>query len=98
MCPHGYHHKGLMATPALGTQDVCVRCVYNYFCILKAFCKLKMTPRDCQRFSKLCIGICLPMMPLGGDSEYVNPYIPPQTPEEDESDHMQLPLYMWPDV
>ena len=25
MCPHGYHHSGSMATPALGTQDV--RCV-----------------------------------------------------------------------
>ena len=22
MCPHGYHHSGFMATPALGTQDV----------------------------------------------------------------------------
>ena len=20
MCPHGYHHNGFMATPALGTQ------------------------------------------------------------------------------
>ena len=23
MCPHGYHHNGFMATPALGTQEVC---------------------------------------------------------------------------
>ena len=22
MCPHGYHHNGFMATPALGTQVV----------------------------------------------------------------------------
>ena len=22
MCPHGYHHSGSMATPALGTWDV----------------------------------------------------------------------------
>ena len=22
MCPHGYHHNGFMATPALGMQDV----------------------------------------------------------------------------
>ena len=22
MCPHGYHHSGSMATPALGTRDV----------------------------------------------------------------------------
>ena len=22
MCPHGYHHNGCMATPALGTQEV----------------------------------------------------------------------------
>ena len=22
MCPHGYHHSGFMATPALGTRDV----------------------------------------------------------------------------
>ena len=22
MCPHGYHHNGFMATPALGTQDL----------------------------------------------------------------------------
>ena len=22
MCPHGYHHNGFMATPALGTQEV----------------------------------------------------------------------------
>ena len=22
MCPHGYHHNGFMATPALGTQEI----------------------------------------------------------------------------
>ena len=22
MCPHGFHHNGFMATPALGTQEV----------------------------------------------------------------------------
>ena len=22
MCPHGYHHNGFMANPALGTQEV----------------------------------------------------------------------------
>ena len=22
MCPHGYHHSGSMATPALGTRDI----------------------------------------------------------------------------
>ena len=26
MCPHGYHHSGSMATPALGTRDVRVWC------------------------------------------------------------------------
>ena len=41
--------------------------------------------------------------PLGDKSEYVNPYIPKQSPEEDWSDHMQnhqadSPLYVWPDV
>ena len=41
--------------------------------------------------------------PLGDKSEYVNPYIPAQSPEEDWSDHMQnhqadSPLYVWPDV
>ena len=25
MCPHGYHHSGFMATPALGTQEVCIQ-------------------------------------------------------------------------
>ena len=34
MCPHGYHHSGSMATPALGTWDVrCVGCVYIYIYI-----------------------------------------------------------------
>ena len=28
MCPHGYHHNGFMATPALGTQEV--RFIYIY--------------------------------------------------------------------
>ena len=28
MCPHGYHHSGSMATPALGTRDV--RFIYTY--------------------------------------------------------------------
>ena len=25
MCPHGYHHRGSMATPALGTRDVPIK-------------------------------------------------------------------------
>ena len=28
MCPHGYHHNGFMATPALGTYII-----YIYLCI-----------------------------------------------------------------
>ena len=29
MCPHGYHHSGFMATPALGTRDVRLYiCIY----------------------------------------------------------------------
>ena len=31
MCPHGYHHSGSMATPALGTRDV--RYIYIYIYI-----------------------------------------------------------------
>ena len=31
MCPHGYHHSGSMATPALGTRDV--RFIYIYIYI-----------------------------------------------------------------
>ena len=32
MCPHGYHHNGFMANPALGTQEVrlhvnCLDCI-----------------------------------------------------------------------
>ena len=30
-------------------------------------------------------------LPLGGDSDYVNPYPPTQTPKENLSDHMQSP-------
>ena len=30
MCPHGYHHSGSMATPALGTRDVRLHIVYIY--------------------------------------------------------------------
>ena len=41
--------------------------------------------------------------PSGWKSEYVNSYIPTQSPEEDWSDHMQThqadsPLYVWPVV
>ena len=40
--------------------------------------------------------------PQGWYSEYVNPYIPTQTPEENWSDHMQSPgwqpLCVWPNV
>ena len=28
MCPHGYHHNGFMATPALGTQEVRFMCIH----------------------------------------------------------------------
>ena len=28
MCPHGYHHSGSMATPALGTWDVRLHIVW----------------------------------------------------------------------
>ena len=35
MCPHGYHHSGSMATPALGTRDV-----YIYFCKIINFISL----------------------------------------------------------
>ena len=31
MCPHGYHHSGSMATPALGTQDVRLSAHMNNF-------------------------------------------------------------------
>ena len=34
MCPHGYHHNGFMATPALGTQEV--RYIYIYVCVPRA--------------------------------------------------------------
>ena len=37
MCPHGYHHSGSMATPALGTRDVRLHivwiCAYTLFWI-----------------------------------------------------------------
>ena len=29
MCPHGYHHNGFMATPALGTQEVRLHIVWT---------------------------------------------------------------------
>ena len=29
MCPHGYHHNGFMATPALGRQDVRLNIVWK---------------------------------------------------------------------
>ena len=29
MCPHGYHHSGSMATPALGTRDIYIY-IYIY--------------------------------------------------------------------
>ena len=28
MCPHGYHHSGSMATPALGKRDVRLHIVW----------------------------------------------------------------------
>ena len=30
MCPHGYHHSGSMATPALGTRDVRSNTIYTF--------------------------------------------------------------------
>ena len=36
MCPHGYHHSGSMATPALGTRDVYIYIyIYIYTKILE---------------------------------------------------------------
>ena len=60
----------------------------------------------------LCNSYCCPWSniyscnddyPSGWKSDYVNPYILTQSPEEDWSDHMQnhhtdSPLYVWPDV
>ena len=48
MCPHGYHHSGSMATPALGTRDVRLHIVWialwyiyiYFFCLV---CKLFIT-------------------------------------------------------
>ena len=40
MCPHGYHHIGSMATPALGTRDV--RFIYIYIYIVN-ICMLSNT-------------------------------------------------------
>ena len=37
MCPHGYHHNGFMATPALGTQEVRY---YNYYIFVSQFKKI----------------------------------------------------------
>ena len=41
MCPHGYHHSGSMATPALGTRDV--RFIYIYIYI---YTKLDLPPHS----------------------------------------------------
>ena len=35
MCPHGYHHNGFMATPALGTQEVRFYLIKIYIYISK---------------------------------------------------------------
>ena len=35
MCPHGYHHNGFMATPALGIQEVRYIYIYIYTKILE---------------------------------------------------------------
>ena len=35
MCPHGYHHNGFMATPALGRQDVRLNIVWKD-CIMES--------------------------------------------------------------
>ena len=36
MCPHGYHHSGSMATPALGTRDVRIYISKGLQCALTA--------------------------------------------------------------
>ena len=47
---------------------------------------------DFQVDCKQVLGPILILWQLGGDRiEYVNPYIPTQTPGEDLSDHMQSP-------
>ena len=35
MCPHGYHHNGFMATPALGGEDVRLNIVWKD-CIMES--------------------------------------------------------------
>ena len=35
MYPHGYHHNGFMATPALGTQEVLIHTV---LCSIVSIC------------------------------------------------------------
>ena len=38
MCPHGYHHSGSVATPALGTRDVSLNIHINIYIHLIYFC------------------------------------------------------------
>ena len=53
MCPHGYHHSGSMASPALGTRDVYIHIYIHVNCMLINLCwstgcfvKLHFTPWD----------------------------------------------------
>ena len=50
MCPHGYHHSGSMATPALGTRDV-----YIYICsdLISSTIALKLVPITVHGITRL---------------------------------------------
>ena len=55
MCPHGYHHNGFMATPALGTQEVRFIYIYIHVNCIRLFREVNFTkqPVDQHRLINL---------------------------------------------
>ena len=69
MCPHGYHHSGSMATPALGTQDVYIYIyrIYIYIGYIYIYTRLCFLKNNNNRFTitihaKLTSVFCILML------------------------------------
>ena len=72
MCPHGYHHSGSMATPALGTRDIYI---YRFpsrklsLSLSVVASSLSSSSSSLSYHKSLCFGVCVTVSLMTRDKE-----------------------------
>ena len=81
MCPHGYHHSGSMATPALGTRDVYIY-VLLFLCSISNIENAPLSVPICtgKEFEKKSTGIsCFALFSRNGKKCNTQGCVPPSS-------------------